>query len=140
MDNINSFIDNFERSIDFDPSLGFKFFLSFARFEYALKEAGFLKNKDYASPNWLAYAESVEEYMVERNEIINESLEYFINNPTKIQKNSNGSVEYVETPYDNNYTPFVWAIMMIKRVRNNFFHGGKYRDLVVVDSLRNTIS
>ena len=27
---------------------------------------------------------------------------------------------------------------MITRVRNNFFHGGKYNDLVVVDSLRNT--
>lgn len=29
-------------------------------------------------------------------------------------------------------------IKMIKRVRNNFFHGGKYRDLVVEDSLRNS--
>ena len=65
-----------------------------------------------------------------------DSLTYFRDNPTKKQENDDGILRYVETTYS--IQSFVWAIKMIKRVRNNFFHGGKYRDLVVEDSLRNS--
>ena len=137
MEHIDDFFANFERSIDFESFLGIKFFLSFARFEYALKTSGFLENKSYASPDWNAYAESIEAQMNEKPSI-QESLEYFVAHPTKSQDNINGRVQYVETPFENQCSTFTWAIRMIKRVRNNFFHGGKYRDLVVEDSLRNT--
>ena len=138
MRNIDNFFNAFEASIDFDSFLGIKFFLCFARFEYALKKAGYLENKPYASPDWESYAQSIEEQMSIRDPNIIESLEYFTDNPTKYQQNDSGTVKYVNTPYDNSTSLFIWAIKMIKRVRNNFFHGGKYRDLVVEDSLRNT--
>jgi len=52
MYNIDYFLNNFDKSIDFDIFQGIYFFLIFARFEYALKQSGFLQNERDARPDW----------------------------------------------------------------------------------------
>ena len=69
---------------------------------------------------------------------IKSSIDYFVEHPVRKQVVSDSNqLKFQDTIYDPSKDRFIWSLMMIKKARNNFFHGGKYIDLVVEDEIRN---
>lgn len=77
------------RNLYFDQPLALKLFSEFSRFEYALKEAGFVrKHKRYgtAEPAWPMFEAAVEEaYQLEENTEFAGAVEYLFSTPPRIQ-------------------------------------------------------
>lgn len=101
-------------------------FAAYARFEFALKEAGFLGGKegDKASPNWQAFTplKSLSNLL---DELANNSdVAALIAEPPRQQIVLNGVLDWADglptpiaTPRD--------LLLATKTVRDNLFHGGK---------------
>jgi hypothetical protein len=118
------------------------FFLIFARFEYALKQSGFLKKDERAKANWECFADSINAELICITDIYEFKIAagYLKEFPPKIQ------IKYEE----NGETKLKWVCQKptgnearvlteyIKRVRNNLFHGGKApfdpkRDILLIN-------
>lgn len=107
--------------------LAFQFFKIFARFEYALKAAGFHRgNERKAEPDWDAFAKSLNGLFEQKHEDeLGEAVAYMLGQPPKVQwVNAAGQLEWAERPEKG---PTACRLLRyIRRVRNNLFHGGKF--------------
>jgi hypothetical protein len=105
------------------------FFLFFARFEYALKRARFTrKNEGEAEADWDQYASSgAVANLVEKNneERFKAAVALLKAEPPKKQFVNNGVLAWGPDGYKG---PFNLAriFCLVRRVRNNLFHGGKF--------------
>ena len=124
---------------DFDRELAFKFFVIFSMFEHALKETGFRhvgRNGD-VHPDWDAFARSInDEFNVNNPPELKTAVEYFLNHPPKKQVFT-GHLEFKKTDRLEGISDTEWLSLMIRRVRNNLFHGGKvnydrHRDTLLI--------
>ncbi|MGO9058111.1 MAG: hypothetical protein ACLQU2_12135 [Candidatus Binataceae bacterium] len=109
-------------------SLVCEFFGVFSRFEFALKEKGFLKGrqrakpkKQRAEPDWCAFACKVV-LRVEPGSELDQAITYLIKHPPWIQM---CDLEWEFQPLCGSTTT-ARAIDAARRVRNNLFHGGKH--------------
>lgn len=105
-----------------------EFFFTFARLEYALKATGFLVNNSrVAKADWRRFADVIRSrFDVNATAQIKEAIEYFLQHPPKKQVVSNGHLEWNDTQPDHN-SDLDLLLAQIGRVRNNLFHGGKFR-------------
>lgn len=112
-----------------DRARALDFFAVFARFEYALKMAGFAKGAEGrpAAPNWDAFILKVETYTPPSALALDAAVDALVDTPPKTQIMKNGEVIFppVARPPKGN-TRFAQAVSAAKQVRNNLFHGGKY--------------
>ena len=108
-------------------TLAFQFFKTFARFEYALKTAGFHAGKGLkAEPNWDAFAKSINSFFDQEHQgDLGRAVHYIIDQPPRIQMvNTTGEFEWADEPETG---PTARKLLLyIRRVRNNLFHGGKF--------------
>ncbi|WP_413715853.1 hypothetical protein IBZ12_10480 [Serratia ureilytica] len=106
-----------------------RLFSLFSRFEHALKCGGFAKSNNrmgHIEPDWEHFCTHMAgAFNNSDSQRLNVSVQYLMNNPPKKQKLDH-SWEDVQDP--------TWctdasskAIWRAKNVRNNLFHGGKYR-------------
>ncbi|WP_207774702.1 hypothetical protein [Sphingosinicella sp. YJ22] len=106
-----------------------RMFRQFARMEYALKAAGYLKREDgRAEANWSAFAADIDEGL--RNAFIEDAevfaaVAYIGLKPPKKQMVRKGALYWRETPPEATTASGV-LLMYVSRVRNNLFHGGKF--------------
>jgi len=116
------------RRVDFDRELVFKFFTIFSLFEYALKEAGFWRNSSRAEPDWVGFIHSIESSLRPNlsNEL-NTAVSYLLKYPPMQQRINNGQMGFEPCDTDENNSEIQWLSIFIRRVRNNLFHGGKYK-------------
>lgn len=119
------FLDEIYNRVEFDRELVFKFFTVFSLFEWALKQND--KFRTYRNgkleANWKVFAEDIHPGF--EQDSVRESVDYLLNTPPKKQTLVNGFLDYKETKRDEpNDT--VWLSKLIRRVRNNLFHGGKF--------------
>ncbi len=118
------FLDEVYERVDFDRDLIFRFFTIFSLFEYALKQAGFRTfRKSKLNPNWDAFAKDIHESFDQDK--VRESVDYLLHHPPKRQTLVNDFLDYEETDRDEE-NEMVWLSLLIRRVRNNLFHGGKF--------------
>jgi hypothetical protein len=111
---------NFERAKNL-PTGAEWFFKIFSRFEFALKESGYLREGRYASANWHTFARDLTNaFFTEVCESRKAST--LLRNPPKTQKVRQGSLEFEPTTLPTNTQELFEAVC---RVRNNLFHGGK---------------
>jgi hypothetical protein len=110
--------------------LAFQFFKIFARFEYALKAAGFHAGKEgkarKAEANWDSFAKSLNSLFEEEHEgELGEAVRYMLDEPPKVQMvNAAGQLEWADKRETG---PTARQLFLyIRRVRNNLFHGGKF--------------
>ena len=111
---------------DGDRKRAVVFFLFFARFEYALKQARFVRrNGNRAEADWTRYAEHCAPLL--DNNIqprFQRAVEYLRNNPPKKQIVSGSRLEWTDDSLSG-----AWDVdrllTLVRRVRNNLFHGGK---------------
>ena len=123
------FLDEVYEKVDFDRELVFKFFTVFSLFEWALKQIEEFRSfhNGKLEANWKAFAENIHSRFEQdlEQDNIRGSVEYLLNTQPKKQTLINGFLDYKETERDEpNDT--VWLSKLIRRVRNNLFHGGKF--------------
>ena len=126
-----------DESLAVDRELLLRFFLEFARFEYALKASGIFKQhpdkprKRYkppnAEPDWDTFAVSLRDtFDAEATEPLAQACEFLRDSPPNRQVIVAGEVAW-ETPINvENETDIEFLLRMVRVVRNNLFHGGKY--------------
>ena len=111
-----------------DRELLLDFFLSFSRFEFALKLAGFAEgNEKRVRPNWESYAASIKDIFDKSTDedLLNASDYSLYNPPMKQVLLPNGLSWSTEVP-NGDLTDIEKLLILVRRVRNNLFHGGKF--------------
>ncbi|MHC5174947.1 hypothetical protein [Serratia rubidaea] len=107
-----------------------RLFSLFSRFEHALKCDGFHKGTrmGHIEPDWGAFCSfMVGAFSNICSQRLNSSIQYLLNNPPKKQK-QNHSWEDAQDPAwcTDDSSKVIWRA---KNVRNNLFHGGKFRNV-----------
>lgn len=125
------FLDEVYERVNFERELVFKFFTVFSFFEYALKRAGFAKTRGTNNdviPNWSKFANSIEEVFVpDATPVLAKAVNYMLDEPVKRQVLRNSSLSFASRRRPANKGDTEWLSLLIRGVRNNLFHGGKFR-------------
>jgi hypothetical protein len=107
--------------ISVPKNLACEFFAVFSRFEFALKESGFVKGEGRASPDWQRFArECILE--VAQDSPLAVSMGYLLAYPPQIQT---PNLKWKDVVLQGK-TDVAKALESLQRVRNNLFHGGKH--------------
>jgi hypothetical protein len=124
------------RSIDtvVNRELLLDFFLTFSRFEYALKNSGcFVKHPERperpppAEADWDTFAVSVRNmFDSNKSEELREACRYLLESPPNKQVILNGAPAWETATHDPAVSELELLVRAIRVVRNNLFHGGKY--------------
>lgn len=126
-----SFLDEVYKQVRFDRDLVFKFFTVFSLFEHALKNAGFVtpanKHND-AQPNWDKFAVDIEgEFNPKATPELEAAVTYMLAKPVMRQVVKETQLEFFERSKPENQKEIVWISVLVRGVRNNLFHGAKFR-------------
>jgi len=112
-----------------DRELVFEFFWAFSVFECALKREGFLRTgrNDAAEADWTRFAKDIEFQSVRKPELDAAVEELRTLAPRRqVVRNYRLAWESLGQRQDEGTEEF--ALRLVKTVRNNLFHGGKYPD------------
>ncbi|HEY5056467.1 MAG TPA: hypothetical protein VII58_09915 [Acidobacteriaceae bacterium] len=113
-----------------DRNLVFDFFWKFSVFECALKRGGFLdKQSKYATADWAAFGGEVHEGFVAMKAANFQIAVNRINklNP-KCQMRRGEQLSWEPVTRKSDESDTAHTLKLLKTVRNNLFHGGKYPD------------
>jgi hypothetical protein len=101
-----------------------EFFAAFSRFEFTLKETGFLRVVNgRAMPAWRQFGTSVSNSLsVAAGSDLELAVRYLANEPPQVQI---GRENWTNAPLHGK-TQVAQALDAVNRVRNNLFHGGKH--------------
>jgi hypothetical protein len=123
-----------------DRQLAWYFFVFFSRFEYALKrDMRYLKPSiEKAEPNWDKFAsDHNQDFSQEATSELNDAVNYFLKAPPRKQIQENSIMSWSEPQQYNRKEPLlIWLLLMIRSVRNNLFHGGKFPLIPIADPSR----
>ena len=117
-----------------DKALLLEFFIVFSRFEYALKASGLFKRHPpdpprwpKAEPDWDSFAVALRDtFNPNGTDELREACRYLQESPPNQQVIIDDVVAW-ETPVrPDEETNIQFLLRMIRCVRNNLFHGGKY--------------
>ena len=100
----------------------FEYCYWFARFEFALKENGFVKNGPYdaALADWDKFRNRFASvFTPSSNEVA------LLSSPPQRQVLADGRAEWQTTSLDRESSELGKVILVLKTIRNNLFHGGK---------------
>lgn len=120
--------DIYARDAPTDDAIRFSF--AFARIEFALKSTGFFAvgGSREAIPNWDQFATSIDDIEEAATGDLAEAISYMYRKPPMAERVRDRTVGF--EPAIPAVRSNVELFRMIRRVRNNLFHGGKvpYRD------------
>lgn len=123
-----------------DRALAWHFFILFARFEYALKrDPRYLKaGIGDAEPNWDKFASDHNSlFAPDSSSPLAAAVEYFLADPPRKQLRKDSVMNWSDPQHHDKKEPLlIWLLRMIRCVRNNLFHGGKFPLISVSDSSR----
>ena len=121
-----------------------EFFAEFSAFECALKQAHFVKGDQYnnAVPDWDGFADTLTGQLaaITDREFIN-AKSYLLQEPPKKQMftKSDKSVGWEKNSKRSKESDERYLLRLVRDVRNNLFHGGKYQaEIVDGVALRNS--
>jgi hypothetical protein len=116
------------------------FFTLFARFEYAMKATGIrqARKSGAVEADWTKLAESVgSDLMAMPDEKIKEACTYLLQQPPKRQDLEGDQLVWSVAPASQG-SDTKDLFVYICRVRNNLFHGGKFRGRYLADPERSS--
>jgi hypothetical protein len=133
------------RSITGDEKLVLDFFATFSRFECGLKRAGFVREGVHgsASPDWKAFANAIDEQLTAATDAaFTSAKDFLLREPPQLQKyDPPKSVKWEGNAPRANESAAQYLLRLVRDVRNNLFHGGKYPESqggpISGESLRN---
>lgn len=122
-----------------NEKLVLRFFWRFSTFECALKRAGFLKTQDgLAEPNWKKFAETFRHRFGDVNRgNFAKAVELLMTHPPQRQVVKNGRLSWEAQARKSDEDVADYVLRLVKTVRNNLFHGGKYPDGDIAEITRN---
>ncbi len=130
-------------SLNLDKDLLLEFFIVFSRFEYSLKRAGFLKSDNgNAEPNHDGFGSNYNIQftdLITRNPELKTAVDYFFENPPKKQWLNEGVLSWIDQNQSQLAKNLPNLLVLVRTVRNNLFHGGKYPEGPEENSERNEI-
>jgi hypothetical protein len=116
--------------------LTLEFLAVFARFEYSLKRAGYAQGDEArVSPDWDSFARDVSALDAEVLAPVLNSCKYLQEHPPKKQVLSAGQLQWAERKGTSG-SAIGDALLSVRTVRNNVFHGGKFPDGPIAEPLR----
>lgn len=124
------FLDEVYTRVDFDRDLVFKFFTIFSLFEYALKQSGFCSvgRSSESQPDWERFANEIHpQFAALTTPALITAVKYMVIQPVMKQVVQHNSLVFIQRQRPQNMNDTVWLSVLIRGVRNNLFHGGKFR-------------
>ena len=114
-----------------------EFFFVFSRFEYALLGTGYISDRNGGvSADWDRFAKDHAQAFTDLTEREQKAVRYYEEQPPKKQViDEYGMLTVKEAPPQNN-DPLSRLLILVRRVRNNLFHGEKFKALLEGDSKR----
>jgi hypothetical protein len=115
-----------------------RFFITFSRFEYALKGAGFRhdipprrggKGPPGVGPDWNGFARRKENeaaFARDGSEALQAARAYFEKEPPRRQIVRDGKLDWHDEVTSDAPNDLDWLLCMVRQVRNNVFHGAKF--------------
>jgi len=144
MEDLKIFLKQIDAGIDYDKQKAYVFFIVFSRFEYALKNGGYCtktNTKDTkAKADWDRFGRDLRIIFNEySSKELDCAVKYIVEGPPKLQTYDNNNLNWEDSNrYENqNQSLIEWLLLMIRRIRNNLFHGGKYPNFPVEEPSRN---
>ncbi len=118
-----------------------EFFITFSRFECALKASGFANgDEDRVSANWDTFLAAISnDFQPDRTAQLKSAVDYLINDPPRIQILYKGKLSWRNRVFQKK-DPIINKVgLSIRDIRNNLFHGGKFNGNYEEDVSRNYI-
>jgi hypothetical protein len=118
------------------PELTVEFLGTFARFEYALKRAGYVDGDDkWVSADWDNFGRDIAVLKPDILVPIIRTCPYLMGNPPRKQVLEGGRLVW-KTRGPSGGSPIEEILLSVRTVRNNVFHGGKFPEGPVAEPLR----
>jgi hypothetical protein len=120
------------QSLTGSDEMVWQFFVTFSRFEYALKRAGFVKGDSYdnALPDWGRFArEKLNAQIADITDAeFTKARSYLLQEPPRRQTfvKSNKSMQWRANSKRSSEGEGEYLLRLVRDARNNLFHGGKY--------------
>ncbi len=126
MENTDRLLTYFER-IPEGQILIFKFFITFARLECALKNSSrFLKGDNtFSAANWDKFITTLDNFDPNSTNDLRLATDYILNNPPKKQVIQDNQLIWIDSLVTQQSVVKQLNIY-IRRIRNNLLHGGKF--------------
>jgi hypothetical protein len=130
------YLENTQTTIS--TELVLNFFLVLSRMEFALKFAGFASGDEKSvTPDWDDFASKIQDkFNSQNNEKLSNAMEYYLDYPPQKQVLINDKLDWVDAIPQKN-SEIERALILVRRVRNNLFHGGKYNQQEHKETARN---
>ncbi|MDY0744773.1 hypothetical protein SNE35_09650 [Paucibacter sp. R3-3] len=121
-------MQNLFRHLHVEPELAVELLALFSRMEYALKVSDFAVGDDKTvAPNWDAFANAVnDDFLAIADEAVVEARELLLQSPPRKQVLLDGHVRFADQVINTKQRRTQQLLLMVRTVRNNLFHGGKY--------------
>ncbi len=138
-------LDNYQRSTRelmdrvHKRDLVYEFFFVFSRFEHALLTANYLnESKGGVSTDWNKFArETNDVFLASLSPNVERAIQYYESTPPRKQVVDFDSLTWKDVVPETNYE-LEKLLLLVRRVRNNLFHGEKIGVLLEGDSARDT--
>lgn len=117
------------RHLHMAPERACKFLAVFSRMEYALKATlRYAKQRDSrVEANWDQFAKDIDaQFQATADPALTAARDYLLARPPRKQILRDGALAFVDTAADPQHGQTERLLLMVRRVRNNLFHGGKH--------------
>ena len=105
--------------------LAFEFFYQFSRFEFALKETGYLRNSEPDSPAMPGWNQFAKAWCAEYR-LTDQAAELIAAAPKRQMVAANSCLAWKHVDLSGAPGDLGMVIRLVQTVRNNLFHGGKH--------------
>jgi len=114
-------------ALGIDRVLVLRFFGVFSRFEYSLKRSGLVRGHDQVEPDWDTYANGLRgKFQSVDDPGFNDAIKVLVDAPPRKQILSGSNLDWKATVVGADEQLESYVLRLIRIVRNNLFHGGKY--------------
>lgn len=128
-----------------DQKLLLDFFLTFAHFEFALKNSGFFVKRREASlsyearPDWNSFARSLKDlFRTDMTPRLRKASDHLLYNPPGREVVVGDTLGWDNTAEDESLSEIERLLLYVRRIRNNLFHGGTFSALPGLETERNS--
>lgn len=127
------------RHLNIPAEIAIEFLSVFSRMEYALKSTEFADGGPArVEPAWDRFANHIHERFTQlEDEALDRSVNLLLEQPPRKQVLLEGRLRFIEQEIDTGQRSTQQLLKMIRTVRNNFLHGGKYAPDGEVEQGRN---
>jgi hypothetical protein len=108
-------------------NLACEFLAVFSRMEYALKASGYATGPNKVEAWWDKFANDIEtDFKAVKDKSFVDAVNYILTAPPRKQVLNGNVLAFADQTIDPNQGTAQQVLLMIRTIRNNLFHGGKF--------------